>query len=326
MSSATWVLIGEAFLILVSLVIAITIYAWRKKKRQLAALDILLTNLSEAEPERKTTLIERLKNSYQIDEAKAKVLSDEIFGAERRFIQQLIQLLLNTETDKIARFNEDMYALLSPYWELLPVDCVADSPAEKPGGDSIDIPPVTPESGSDGLPSDDYDLEVAIEDPTAEESEAESTSTQAKSTLDIEIDENAVVDSGDTTDQSLPGEDPTESDHNEATTQPIPEPSAEEHPTDKVVDDTSTVPAQDEAEQKPAAMEPNSPKVHEPSIADIAEDEDLAEEAASSVDEEEDEPSWGDAFDEAAQGKETKAINLDENDEEKNNSKKTPKI
>ncbi len=327
MNSATWILIGESFLILVSLVIAIAVYAWRKKKRLLAALDTLLTNLSKAEPERKITLIERLKNSYQIDEAKAKLLSDEISGAERQFIQQLIQLLLSPGTDKIAGFNEDMYALVTPYRELLPLDRVADSPPVEQEGRSAAVPLVSPDSESDDLPDEDYDLEVTVVPAGAEDSETESTSILTQeSTPDIEINEDDVVEASEVADQPKPIQDPSESDQSEEIKLSMPVPPPEELATDKIVDDTSGPAPQSEPEQELGAMEPSDSGGYESFVADIVEDEYRAGETSDGVEVEEDEPSWGDAFDEVAQEQETRVINLDENDGEESKSKKIAEL
>ena len=327
MNSATWILIGESFLILVSLVISVAIYAWRKKKTLLTALDALLTNLSNAEPERKSTLIERLKNSYQIDEAKAKLLSDEIFSAERQFTQKLIQLLLSTGANEIARFNEEMYALLTPYWELLPLDRVADSPPVEQGGESVAVPPVSPDSESDDLSDEDSDLEVSIAPAGAEDLETESTSTLTEeSTPEVEINEDDVVEASEVADQPEPIQDPSESDQSQETNLSMPVPPAEELATDKIVDDVSGAASQSEPEQELGVMEPSDSEGYESFVADIVEDDYLAEETSDGVEEEEDEPSWGDAFDEAAQEEEARVINLDENDGEENNSKEVSEI
>jgi len=326
MNSATWILIGEWFLISVSLVIAIAVYGWRKKKRMLTALDVLLTNLSKAEPERKTTLIERLKKSYHSDAAKVELLIDEIFRAERQFIQKLIQLLLNSGTDKIARFNEDMYALLTPYWELLPLNHVADSLPVEQSGDSTAIPPVIPESASDGLPSEDYDLEVTVATEVEEDAETGSTSTLTGSTSDIENDEDDVVGSNDVADQPKSIQGPSEADQGVDADHAIPGPPAKDLTAVQVVDDSSAASAQDQSEQNSESIESGDQEGYESFVADMAEDEYLAEEATDNAEVEEDEPSWGDAFDEVADLQEDRVINLDQNDDEDVKTKKVPEI
>ena len=168
MNTATWILLGELCLVVGALVIVGFVYEWRKKQRLVAALEMLLNNLQNAEAERKDALIGRLRNAYQIDAAKAEEMSDEIFRSERQFIQKVVKMLMSMESSTIAKFNEDVYALLSPYWELLPVDPVADSPVPE---NTVAIPE---ERSADKEENNaEYDLEITLDSPVEETQEIE---------------------------------------------------------------------------------------------------------------------------------------------------------
>ncbi len=235
MNSTTSILIGEFFLVLVFLVIGIGVYAWRKKRRLLAALDILLSNVAEAEPERKKTLIGRLKKTYPIDEAKAQELGNEIFRSERLFLKKLIQLLLDSKIDEITRFNEEIYALSGPYWDLLPFDLGAVDPQKSRIKNSADIPGKTSARESDDQPNDDHVPEISMFNTVEEDSKAETTSTGFMP--DIEIENAGVVGSNEAADQSIPGQDQSEPDPSENINDSMPASLDEENAKEPSLDD-----------------------------------------------------------------------------------------
>ena len=256
MNSSTWILIGESILILVSLIIGIVVYAWRKKTRLLAALDGLLSNISEAEPERIKMLTGRLKKTYPIDEAKAQELSNEIFRSERMFIKQLIQLLLGSRIDQITHFNEEVYKLSTPYWELFPLEL---GTTERPNDQTKNTSDI-PEPEADGQPNDNQGMNTAT---SKEYSETELNQTKSRS----DVNDAGEDGSSKTADQALSKQEPSE-------------PSSTENTNDSM--------------------------------------------PGSLVDENAEEPSWDDAFDQAAEGLEATEIKLEENGDGGNQTQKIP--
>lgn len=312
MNATTWILLGELCLVTVALITVGLVYEWRKKKKLLNALELLLINLQEAESERKKTLTERLKNGYQIDEGRAAEMSDEIFRSERQFIQKFIKLLMSLERDSIVHFNDDIYALLAPYWELLPVDRVADSPVpdqaavESAAGSEADAVSVDANDSEA-----DYDMEITSDSEPESEQPLKTVEQRVEpvvSSQESDIDERQSSGeeiSTDTEQAVVTDRSDVESDETEKSEQTSAEPTDESSVDSKIQTDLT---------EKARNSDVDQAESFEAFVDNIEEEEYIAVDSGRSAENDDDgggdDPSWDDAFDEAAQQK--KVYNLDE--------------
>ncbi|GEM_PF-2497023 len=306
MNAATWILLGEFCVVTGALIVVGLVYEWRKKKRLVAALELLLTNLQGAEVERKKTLTGRLKNGYQIDEARAEEMSDEIFRSERQFIQKVVKLLMSMDRGAISNFNEDVYALLSPYWELLPVDRVADTLEPE---NTVAIPAGGSADKEDN--ETECDLEITLDTPVEEAQDIEPQTQNDE--LDGDEEDNADISKTQVDEITSIEEQADPIDHSEIDLEESSrtDQSSIEHFDESEAELTSEIAASEESRADAA----DDSEEFDSFVANIVEDEYIATEVNGSGESEEtgesgDEPSLDDATDETEQ--QSKIYNLDE--------------
>lgn len=127
MNSTVWVLLGELALVSLVVLMIFVVARWHERKRLIAVLHVLLTNVHTSEVERQEGLQERLVKSSGLDPNEAESLSVEIIQSERKLFKVFAEILFGKEIRKVSSFDTIVYTVLDHYWELLAIESISEN-------------------------------------------------------------------------------------------------------------------------------------------------------------------------------------------------------
>ncbi|MCK9607874.1 MAG: hypothetical protein M0R33_15630 [Methylomonas sp.] len=87
--------------VLVAIISFLTL-SWFKKRKQHRQLEQLLNEIEETQNSRKTKLSQKLTLQFEMTENDAQGVSEQLIGAEKLFLQQYIDQLLNQKPSAIV--------------------------------------------------------------------------------------------------------------------------------------------------------------------------------------------------------------------------------
>lgn len=265
MNTFLYIIVAEVFVIAVVISVTLVALSWRRKKRLLSSLDTMLTEITASESERKKSFMNRLIQSFQLQEDQADTLSTQFLKEEKLVYHNLLKIQLDQTPKAIEDFRNQLVLSIESCLENLAQ--LIPNRAE-PQSEASQQPPET--TTADHNPAYDGDIEMAPPTDT----------------------------------QDLSGED-TESMNQDGSGNQAPEPvTTEESDSDNLGDQNTLSPDidsetdQDSPEAKPSISDQPSPpeSADSPVSEDITKSDSTPANTESTVDSE---PSWDDAFEEA---------------------------
>ena len=104
--------------------------SWRKKQRFHLQLVELLDDITDQQTKRKNRLLRRLTDKANIDKNDAEPLAEQLIGAEKLFLQQMMEQLLQQKPNQ--QLYEQLCELLDTYFnQLITITHSPTQPATK---------------------------------------------------------------------------------------------------------------------------------------------------------------------------------------------------
>jgi hypothetical protein len=88
----------------------------RRKKRRLAAINLLIDDVTDSQGQRKQKLATKLSREFKLNNQSAQVLSDVLLTAEKTFLQHFIEQQIRGSVDG---FYENLCLLLENYMQVM---------------------------------------------------------------------------------------------------------------------------------------------------------------------------------------------------------------
>ena len=131
MSNFVFILPIEPILVLSILLIVLLVFTWRKKKKNAAEIERLLSQAEESEATRKEHLVNYLTGQLSMEQQSAVEQVEDFIAAEKRFTHQFLEIQLNQQP--VSDFYQNSCEFVDKYLQL-----IAEN-APKPINDNLEI-------------------------------------------------------------------------------------------------------------------------------------------------------------------------------------------